>query len=164
MFEGFQERRRIKRLKKMYAPIHIPVTIRYHEGAHKLERHGACYDLATTEDITLKKNEFRIIPFGINMKLPEGFILLVAPRSSTYKKWSILQTNSIGIIENDYCGNDDIIGMPVKADKAITIPAGTRIAQCWASVEPPIFDFTEVDDMECESRGGYGSTGEQVTE
>ena len=79
------------------------IIVRYMDGASKLERHGALIDLACSEDVSMKQGDVRIIPFGINVKMPEGFEGIIAPRSSTCLKHGILMANSIGIIENEYC-------------------------------------------------------------
>lgn len=73
--------------------------------------------------------DFKLIPLGVAMQLPKGFEAYIVPRSSTFKKYGILQTNSEGIIDNSYCGNNDEWKLPVVATKEITIPKGTRIAQ-----------------------------------
>ena len=105
------------------------IIVRYMDGASKLERHGAWIDLACSEDVSMKQGDVRIIPFGINVKMPEGFEGIIAPRSSTCLKHGILMANSIGIIENEYCGNDDVWGFVAYAVRDTFIPAGTRIAQ-----------------------------------
>lgn len=138
------------------------ILIKYHEGAFPIECHGAWYDLAVPEDIEMKAGDFKIIPFNISMKMPVGYEGYLAPRSSTFKKWGILQANSIGIIEEEYCGENDIWGMPAYATKDVVIPKGTRIAQIRIQKRQPEIEFIEVEHMEDPSRGGYGSTGEQV--
>lgn len=140
------------------------LLIKYHEGAHKIETHGAWYDLAVPQDVTLKAGEFKIIPFNISIKMPEGYEGYIAPRSSTFKNWGILQANSFGIVESDYCGDNDYWGMPVYATRDVTIPDGTRIAQMRIQRLQPQLEFIEVDSMPDPDRGGYGSTGTQAKE
>ena len=72
-------------------------------------------DLRAAEDVELKKGEFRLINLGISMKLPEGYEAIIAPRSSTFKNFGIIQTNSIGVIDETYCGNEDVYRYPVYA-------------------------------------------------
>ena len=141
----------------------LQVKIMYHEGAHKVETHGAWYDLAVTEDISMKEGEFRIIPFNISIQMPKGYEGYIAPRSSTFKKFGLLQANSFGIIENEYCGPTDIWGMPVYATCDTFIPDGTRIAQFRIQKMQPEFEIIESDLSNNTNRGGYGSTGEKVT-
>lgn len=140
------------------------IIVRYMEGASKLERHGAWIDLACSEDVSMKQGDVRIIPFGINVKMPEGFEGIIAPRSSTCLKHGILMANSIGIIEKEYCGNDDVWGFVAYAVRDTFIPAGTRIAQFRIQPMMPEINVIETDDMGCASRGGYGSTGEYASE
>ena len=72
-------------------------------------------DLRAAEDITLKQGEFKLVPLGVAMKLPEGFEAHVVPRSSTFKNFGILQVNSMGVIDAYYCGDNDQWFMPVLA-------------------------------------------------
>lgn len=140
------------------------LLICYHEGAHKVETHGAWFDLAVPQDVTLKTGEFKIIPFNISIKMPKEYEGYIVPRSSTFKKWGILQTNTPGVIESLYCGNGDVWGMPVYATRDVTIPDGTRIAQFRIQYQQPHIVFEEVESMPDPDRGGYGSTGEKAAE
>ena len=94
------------------------------------------------------------------MQLPDGYEAIIAPRSSTFKKWGIIQANGIGIIDNSYCGDDDIWMMPVWSTREIHIPAGTRIAQFRIQKKQPVINFISVDSLGTKNRGGFGSTGE----
>ncbi|WP_298049608.1 dUTP diphosphatase [uncultured Bifidobacterium sp.] len=139
------------------------IQIRYHEGAFPPERHGGWIDLATPEDYKLTQGEFRILPLNVSMKLPDGYEAVMAPRSSTFKNYGILMANSIGVIENDYCGDDDVWGFPAYATRTVIIPAGTRICQFRIQrVMGPIL-FKAVPKLGDESRGGFGSSGKQVS-
>lgn len=125
------------------------------------ECHGAMFDLAASEDVKLREGEVKVIPLGIRMKLPEGHFGLVVPRSSTCLKHGIMMANSVGIIENDYCGDNDVWGFVAYAVRDTAIAKGTRIAQF---MPVPMFgdlDFDVVESMPCTDRGGYGSTGEK---
>lgn len=129
-----------------------------------LERHGAMFDLAASENVKLREGEVKVIPLGIRMKLPEGHFGLVVPRSSTCLKHGIMMANSVGIIENDYCGDNDVWGFVAYAVRDTAIAKGTRIAQF---MPVPMFgdlDFDMVDSMPYTDRGGYGSTGEKSAE
>ena len=64
-------------------------------------------DLRAAKEVALKKGEFALIPLGVAMELPAGYEAHVAPRSSTFKNFGIIQTNSIGIIDETYCGDND---------------------------------------------------------
>lgn len=147
-----------------------PYTIRvkYHEGASKLgsDIHGAMCDLAASETVEMRKGEKKIIPLGVSMKLPDGYFGLVVPRSSTCINCGIAMGNSVGIIENDYCGENDVWGFVAIALEDTTIEAGTRIAQFmpvamhdWATTR-----FEEPEEWPYPNRGGYGSTGTKATQ
>ena len=63
-------------------------------------------DLRAAEDVEMKAGEFKLIPLGIAMELPKGYEAHVIPRSSTFKNFGILQTNSMGLIDESFaeCG------------------------------------------------------------
>lgn len=123
--------------------------------------YGDFIDLATADDVTMKSGEFKIISLGVSMELPAGYYAEVAPRSSTFMKHGILMANSIGIIDNDYCGPTDIWGFPALAMRDTFIPKGTRIAQFRVvrHGEPIVFVEDSLEDNE--ARGGFGSSGEK---
>lgn len=77
--------------------------------------HSNAIDLYTAEDVTIKPGEFKIIDMGVSIKVPEGYKADLKPRSSTFKKFGIIQTNSVGLIDSSYSGKEDRIGMPVFA-------------------------------------------------
>lgn len=139
----------------------LPIFINYHGNSeiHQLPQ-GDWIDLATIEEVNLNPNQFKLISFGISMQLPDGYEAIIAPRSSTFKKWGIIQANGIGIIDNSYCGDDDIWMMPVWSTREIHIPTGTRIAQFRIQKKQPVINFISVDSLGNNSRGGFGSTGE----
>lgn len=122
---------------------------------------GDWIDLRAAEDVTLHKGDFYLIPLGVAMKLPDGYEAHVVPRSSTFKKWGILQTNSFGVIDNSYCGDNDQWYMPVIAVRDTEIRINDRICQFRLIENQPEIQFVEVDALQCEDRGGFGSTGVQ---
>ena len=87
----------------------MKIRIKYFEGAKKLEKiaKGDWIDVYANEDIFIPKGEMRLIPLGIAMELPKGYEAHLVPRSSTFKRWGIIQTNHIGIIDNSYSGDND---------------------------------------------------------
>lgn len=125
------------------------------------ERHGAMFDLAASEDVKLREGEVKVIPLGIRMKLPDGYFGLVVPRSSTCLKYGIMMANSVGIIEPDYCGDNDVWGFVAYAVRDTTIAKGMRIAQFMPVRMFGDLDFDVVESMPYTDRGGYGSTGER---
>ena len=74
-------------------------------------------DLRASEEVELKGGEFKLIPLGVAMELPKGYEAHLVPRSSTFKNYGILQTNSCGIIDRSYCGDEDMWRMPVYATR-----------------------------------------------
>lgn len=139
------------------------IQIKYHpKASFKLEKTevGDWIDLYCLEETVLKAGERAYINQGVAMKLPENYEAIMAPRSSTFKRWGVLQSNGIGIIDNSYCGNEDYWMFPAYATRDVVIPAGTRICQFRIQpVQPQIF-FEEVANLQTNNRGGLGSTGE----
>ena len=118
-------------------------------------------DLRAARNISLKKGEFCLIPLGIAVELPAGYEAHIVPRSSTFKNFGIIQTNSMGIIENDYNGDNDIWGFPAVAIRKTFIPKGTRVCQfCLVKKQTPI-EFKAVESLGNKDRGGFGSTGDR---
>ena len=116
-------------------------------------------DLRAAQEVTLKTGEFRLIPLGVAMQLPEGYEAHLAPRSSTFKNYGILQTNSIGVVDWSYRGDNDQWCMPVWATRDVTIEKGARICQFRIMENQPKLVFTRVEHLESPDRGGFGSTG-----
>ena len=138
------------------------IKIKYHsdeiERLGKFDK-GDWIDLRSAEDVELKKGESALISLGISVQLPEGYEMIIAPRSSTYKKFGIIQTNSIGVIDSSYNGDNDIIMMPVLADRDTRINVNDRICQFRIQKNQPEIVFEEVDSLDNDDRGGFGSTG-----
>ena len=120
---------------------------------------GDWIDLRAAENISLKQGEFALIPLGIGMILPKGYEAHVVPRSSTFKNYYIIQTNSIGIIDNSYCGNNDQWMMPVYATRDTVINMNDRICQFRIVKNQPKLKFKVVDILSNKDRNGFGSTG-----
>ena len=118
-------------------------------------------DLHTAEEVTMKAGEFRLIPLGLAIALPEGYEAHIVPRSSTFKNYGIIQTNHCGIVDESYCGNNDQWFMPAYALRDTVIEVNDRICQFRIFEHQPALDFVETDDLGNEDRGGHGSTGKQ---
>ena len=116
-------------------------------------------DLRAAEEVELKAGEFKLIHLGVAMQLPEGYEAHIVPRSSTFKKWGIIQTNHCGIVDNSYCGPNDWWRMPVFALRDTKIEVNDRICQFRIQKNQPTLVFNEVKEMEANNRGGFGSTG-----
>ena len=126
-------------------------------------------DLRASEDVFVPESSFAMIPLGVAMQLPKGYESIVAPRSSTFKRLGVIQTNGIGIIDETYCGDNDQWFFPVfclvgknqneLGKRGTLIQKGTRICQFRIFKHQPHIDFHEESVLENENRGGFGSTG-----
>lgn len=116
-------------------------------------------DLRAAETVDMEPMEFKLIPLGIAMQLPDGYEAHVIPRSSTFKNFGIIQANSMGLIDESYCGDNDQWYFPAIALRKTTILANDRICQFRIMKHQPQIEFREVDNLNNESRGGIGSTG-----
>lgn len=120
---------------------------------------GDWIDLRAVERIAMRTGDYRILKLGVSMQLPKGYEALVAPRSSTFKNFGILAVNSIGIIDNSYCGDGDEWGFLAVAMRDTIIEAGDRICQFRIIENQPDVEFNVVDTLGNPDRGGVGSTG-----
>lgn len=116
-------------------------------------------DLRAAKDISLKAGEFALIPLGVGMKLPKGYEAHVVPRSSSFKNFGIIQTNSMGVIDESYCGDEDEWKFPAYAVRDTNIKVNDRICQFRIMEHQPNFIFVESEKLEDTNRGGFGSTG-----
>ena len=116
-------------------------------------------DLRAAKDISLKAGEFALIPLGVGMKLPKGYEAHVVPRSSSFKNFGIIQTNSMGVIDESYCGDEDEWKFPAYAVRDTNIKVNDRICQFRIMEHQPNFTFVESEKLEDINRGGFGSTG-----
>lgn len=141
----------------------MEIKIKYHDGmeAWPIEKFdkGDCIDLRAAETIELMPMEFRLVSLGVSMELPKGYHAELVPRSSTFKKFKILQTNSIGIIDNSYCGDNDVWKFPALAVSHTVITKGDRIAQFRIVRNSEPVTFNTVDTLGNADRGGFGSSG-----
>jgi len=117
------------------------------------------FDLRSEIDIELKKGEFKLIPLGVAMELPSGYEAHVIPRSGTFKNFKILQTNHMGLIDESYKGDNDKWYMPVLAMEDTKINKYDRICQFRIDKKMPVVNFTEVEYLDNNDRGGFSSTG-----
>lgn len=144
-------------------PTHI-IKVKYHsEASRPIEQAhaGEWCDLRAGYDVTLKAGERVLIDLGVSIQVPHGHEAIMAPRSSTFKNFGILQTNGIGVIDEKYCGNDDVWKFPCYATRDTEIKAGDRIAQFRIQPFQGALVIGEVEDMGAANRGGLGSTGVQ---
>lgn len=120
---------------------------------------GDWIDLRAAKTTEFNKGDFKLIPLGIAMKLPKGYEAHVVPRSSTYKNFKVIQTNHMGVIDESYCGDNDQWFFPAFALENTVIHKNDRICQFRVMEKQPIIEFKEVEKLEDNDRGGFGSTG-----
>lgn len=116
-------------------------------------------DLRAAERYELKKGDFALINLGISMRLPEGYEAHIAPRSSTFKKWGLIQTNGVGVVDFSYNTSEDVYMMPVLATRDTVVEVNDRVCQFRIMKNQPRINFEEVEVLEGVARGGFGSTG-----
>ena len=140
----------------------MEILIKYHEPSLERIRSisvGDWIDLRAAERVELQAGQFYLISLGVSMKLPDGYEAHIAPRSSSFSKWGILQVNSVGVVDNSYSGTNDIWKMPVYATRDAVIEVNDRICQFRIMARMPELTFREVEALDAEDRGGFGSTG-----
>ena len=118
------------------------------------------FDIASSQDMEIQPQEIALIPTNLVIKVPEGYMLMLVSRSSTPRKKGLLKPHSIGIIDQDYCGDTDELKIQVYnfTSQPVQISVGDRIAQ---GIFVPVLkaEFVEVDSHNSTARGGFGSTG-----
>ena len=140
----------------------LPVMIKYHKDRYpnleEAKTYGDFIDLRSAERYEIHEGQSLLINLGVSMKLPDGYWGQVVPRSSLFKKHGLIQTNSFGVIDNDYCGENDIWMMPVYATRDTVIEENERVCQFRIVKNNPISLFP-VGALCYKDRGGFGSTG-----
>lgn len=167
------------KVKKLNPLINLPSFIKKGdwvdlEAAEEIYMRAPYAKNRTNEAVEQKQIYFNsyLIPLGIAMQLPEGYEAIICSRSSSFKKWGIIQTNSIGVIDNSYCSNEDEWKLPVIAFKNQKIKQGERVCQFRVQLSQKAsmiqkikwlldskIEFEECEDLNNEVRGGFGSTG-----
>ena len=139
------------------------IKIKYHtdeiEKLRYIDGKSDWIDLRAAEDVELKAGEFKLISLGVSMELPKGYEAHIVPRSSTFKNFGIIQTNHHAIIDESYCGDNDIWRYPAYALRDTVIHKNDRICQFRIMEHQPVIEFEEVDRLGNEDRSGFGSTG-----
>ena len=139
------------------------IKIKYHAQITELQNiegvKSDWIDLRAAENVFMHQGEFKYIPLGVSMEIPEGYEAHIAPRSSTFKKYGIIMANSIGIIDNSFKGDNDIWMFPAYATRDTTIDFNSRICQFRLFKNQEGIEFVKVDTLGNDDRGGYGSTG-----
>ena len=150
------------------------IRIKYFDKATKLKKitKGNWIDVYANKDVFVKCGERAMVPLGFALELPEGWEGHLAPRSSTFKTWGIIQTNSVGVVDDTYIGDNDQWHMPVyclqgkdiesengKEVKGTWIRKGDKIGQFRIMEVMPEIEFEEVESFGNKDRGGFGTTG-----
>ena len=125
----------------------------------KKTQKGDWIDLYVAQTMALRAGEYALVPLGVSMQLPEGYEAHIVPRSSTFKNYGILQTNSMGVVDGSYRGDNDQWRMPVYATRDVTIEKNARICQFRIVRNQPPLTFTRAEHLDGPDRGGFGSTG-----
>ena len=124
--------------------------------------HGsAAFDLYSREDMVIPAKSWALAPSNIVMEIPEGQGLVISARSSLFKNYpGLILPNGIGLIDSDYRGPNDEIKLSLYnlSDQDITIKRGDRLAQAFL-VKYERYNWQEIEEVENENRGGFGSTG-----
>ncbi len=141
----------------------LVIEVRYHAGLPPLEKlpQGDWIDLRAAETVDMKAGEFRLISLGVSMKLPQGYEAHLLPRSSTFKKWGVILANGMGVIDESYCGDNDIWRFSALAMRDTHIEKGDRICQFRSMKKMPVVELETVEFLTDPDRGGIGSTGEK---
>jgi dUTP pyrophosphatase len=139
------------------------IELKYFSDIEKIKKvdNGDWIDLRSAIDVELKKDEFKLIPLGVGMKLPEGYEAHIVPRSSTYKNFGIIQTNHQAVIDESYSGDNDQWFYPAYALRDTVIHKNDRICQFRIVEKQPEICFKEVNHLSDIDRGGIGSSGKQ---
>lgn len=140
----------------------LQIKIKYfNKNLTKIEKIevGDWIDLRAAETVEFEKGDFKLVPLGVAMELPRGFEAHVIPRSSTFKNFGVVQTNSFGLIDESYKGNNDQWFFPAYALRDTVINENDRICQFRIMRKMPNVEFIEVEKLESKDRGGHGSTG-----
>lgn len=139
------------------------IQVRYHSGMidrlDYIDGKSDWIDLRAAKEYQIKEGEFTLIDLGISVRLPAGYEMIIAPRSSTFKNYGLLQTNGIGVIDESYCGDNDILRMPVYATRDTVVHINDRICQFRIQKHQPKIQFEEAVHLGETDRGGFGSTG-----
>lgn len=153
-------------LLKTYARMtHMNVKIKRVDTSLPLPEYqtagSVAFDLYARIDSSVPPWKPTIIPGNIIVEVPEGYFLMLASRSSTPIKKNLMIANSIGVIDQDYHGDKDEIGIQVLnfSGEEVLIKKGERIAQALLVKIAKVESFEEVEQIKETSRGGFGSTG-----
>lgn len=148
---------------------HMLVTIKRIDKELPLPRHetagAVAFDLAARVGKTVAPGEIARVPMNVIVCTPPGYMFMIAPRSSLAQKKNLSIPNSIGVVDQDYCGDEDEITILVQniGKEPVTIERGERLAQgIFVRIERA--EWNEVEKMDKPSRGGFGTTGGYISQ
>ena len=140
-------------------------TIKIHYHSDKIDKleyidgKSDWIDLRAAEEVEFKEGEYKLVDLGVSMRLPEGYEAHIAPRSSTFKHYGLIQTNSVGVVDWSYNSSQDHYKWPAFATRDTVLHINDRICQFRIVKNQPKIQFEEVEHLEGAARGGFGSTG-----
>jgi dUTP pyrophosphatase len=140
-------------IREVYGSLTLPV---------RATQGSAGYDFYLPHDLTLHPGESARIPTGIRVRMEEGWVLLLFPRSGLGFKYRLQLDNTVGVIDSDYYGSDNeghifaAVTNDSNSGKTLSLKAGSAFMQ---GVFVP-FGVTESDDVCARRNGGFGSTSE----
>jgi len=158
----------------------VKIYIKLHNEKCKLESFGNWIDLRSSETLSLKKGDAKLIDLGVSMKLPKYYQGNIVPRSGTFKNFKLIQANHYGVVDGPtkdqpgYSGNNDRWKFSALAMEDTIINEGERI--CQFEIKPTMFapflvklkwlfssgiEIIYVEDLQSEDRGGFGTTGKK---
>ena len=156
----------------------MKIKIKYHNQNCKLESFGNWIDLKSAKTVTFKKGTYKLLSLGVSMQLPKYYQANIVPRSGTFKKYGLIQTNHYGVVDGPdengtgYSGNDDVWRFGAYALKESVVNEGDRIAQfeIRPTMKAPWYvklkwlintklTIIEVNNLESNNRGGFGKSG-----
>ena len=139
------------------------IKIKYHvkelEKLRYIDGKSDWIDLRVAEEVKMKAGEFRLISMGISVELPKGYEMWILPRSSAFKNFGVIQTNAMGVVDESFCGDNDIIHMPILAMRDTEMHINDRIGQFRIAKHQAEIHFVEVEHLNHADRGGFGTTG-----
>lgn len=121
---------------------------------------SVAFDLLARTPMVVAPKSIALIPANVIVCTPPGHMLLIASRSSLPLKKGLIVSNGIGVVDQDFCGPEDEIKVQVYniGESPVAVERGERIAQgLFVKIEKA--DWSETNELQNKSRGGFGSTG-----
>jgi len=122
---------------------------------------SVAFDLYTRVDADVPPHGYTLVPTNVVIATPPGYMLMLAARSSSAKNKGLNMRNGVGIIDQDYSGEEDEVHIMLQnlTDTPVHVEKGERLAQgMFVKIETAT--WTETDSMKETNRGGFGSTGD----